>query len=970
VHDVTLKKYKFSPVQVASLQSKTLYKSTMIGKTSLLSMALAIAFGSTTLAANAAGLGRLSVQSALGQPLRAEVEVTALGKDESNGVTAKLAAPEAFKQAGLEYNPALANLRFAVEKRPDGRHVVKITSNQPINEPFVDLMVELNWPTGRFVREYTFLLDPSDLKVGQQTIAGTEARVEPIVPPAPIAPVQPAPVQPAPQIAQAPVAAPAVAPAPVPVAPAKAKPAAKEAVVPVAPAAAGQGASSGSYDVKRGDILARIAARNKPASVTLDQAIIAIYQANPNAFLGNVNRLKSGVSLAIPDETAMASVSAAEARKEVQLRTAGFSNYRKRLAGAAKTAPKTAKSGQSAEGKIGAGVVDSVAKTGQSDVLKISKGTGKAGSTSAMGAGEAKVARDNALAESTSRVQALEKNVSELNKLLALKDQQLADLDKRMKAAAVTAAAAKTGKEGVIEKPASAKTEVAAVIVPTVPKVEPPKIEPPKVEPPKVEPPKVELPKVEAKVEPPTIEPPKVEPPKVEPPKVEPPKVEPPKVEAAPVEPPKVEPPKVEATKPAEVMKPTPKVAAPKGFFDDFTNDYPWALPALGALALAGGGYGIYAMNRRRKSEKFEDSLMEGEAFSANSLFGTTGGQNVDTNAALSTSAAASSKTETGVEVGSTEVDPIAEAEVYIAYGREGQAEEILKDALRKQNDRQAIRLKLLEIYAGRKDVAAFESMANEMHGQTRGKNEEWPKVVTLGLSIDPTNALYTGAGSPKTGAVAAAVAGATGLAGFGASALSSGKAAADSSMDSLQAASEIVPAIPDFMAETNFGNTKQLGGNTAEAPATLDFDFNSSTITKAAEKVTSMPAAEKTMASLDLPDLDLPMKATKAAAEPVSKFDAMDFSIDLPALEALTGNGKPAAAVGHAMDFGTTASSPGAPNTQSAAWQEMATKLDLAAAYEEIGDKDGARELLEEVAKGGDAAQQQKAKSMMSKLG
>jgi pilus assembly protein FimV len=115
----------------------------------------------------------------------------------------------------------------------------------------------------------------------------------------------------------------------------------------------------------------------------------------------------------------------------------------------------------------------------------------------------------------------------------------------------------------------------------------------------------------------------------------------------------------------------------------------------------------------------------------------------------------------------------------------------------------------------------------------------------------------------------------------------------------------------------------------------------------------------------MSLPSLDLP---SKTASKPAAMADAgMDFSIDLPSLEALTGNGE---AGGNTLDFGTTTAAISPASTQTAAWQEMATKLDLAAAYEEIGDKDGARELLDEVAKGGDAAQKQKAKSMLSKLG
>src|SRR5690606_32006189 len=150
----------------------------------------------------------------------------------------------------------------------------------------------------------------------------------------------------------------------------------------------------------------------------------------------------------------------------------------------------------------------------------------------------------------------------------------------------------------------------------------------------------------------------------------------------------------------------------------------------------------VYTVRRRRKATEFEDSLSSADAFTANSLFGSTGGQSVDTHASLFATSANS-----GVDVHSTEVDPIAEAEVYIAYGREAQAEEILKEALKRQPERQAIRLKLLEIHAARKDPIAFGALAQEMYDQTGGVNEEWAKVVTLGLAIDPANPLYTGQG-------------------------------------------------------------------------------------------------------------------------------------------------------------------------------------------------------------------------------
>ncbi|HVL58226.1 MAG TPA: pilus assembly protein FimV, partial [Burkholderiaceae bacterium] len=214
--------------------------------------------------ADAAGLGRLTVQSALGQPLRAEVEITSLTRDEASSLTARLAPPEAFRQAGLEYNPALTNLRFSIEQR-NNRPVVRIQSAQPINEPFVDLLVELNWASGKFVREYTFLLDPPELKMARgETIEGGASRSDPITPAA-AAPAQRAPASPvaSPPVAQAP-AAPSTPPAAEPARPSAPARAERAAAPPPAPAARGRSDSSGTFEVRRGDTLSGVASAVRP----------------------------------------------------------------------------------------------------------------------------------------------------------------------------------------------------------------------------------------------------------------------------------------------------------------------------------------------------------------------------------------------------------------------------------------------------------------------------------------------------------------------------------------------------------------------------------------------------------------------------------------------------------------------------------------------------------------------------------
>ena len=103
----------------------------------------------------AAGLGKLNVLSSLGQPLRAEIEVVAPQPGEGDTLSARLASPEAFRQANIELNSALLSVRFAVQRREGGNYVISITSSEPLNEPFVDMLVELTSPDGRLVREYT-----------------------------------------------------------------------------------------------------------------------------------------------------------------------------------------------------------------------------------------------------------------------------------------------------------------------------------------------------------------------------------------------------------------------------------------------------------------------------------------------------------------------------------------------------------------------------------------------------------------------------------------------------------------------------------------------------------------------------------------------------------------------------------------------------------------------------------------------
>ena len=124
-------------------------------------------------------------------PLRAEIEIVSLQSGEEESLQARLASVDAFRQAGIEMSPALVGLQFKIEKR-DGRPLIRLSTSQPVNEPFLDVLIELSWATGRLVREYTFLLDPAEYKRPQPAAAPAPAP-RPVAVPAPAAPSAPAP---------------------------------------------------------------------------------------------------------------------------------------------------------------------------------------------------------------------------------------------------------------------------------------------------------------------------------------------------------------------------------------------------------------------------------------------------------------------------------------------------------------------------------------------------------------------------------------------------------------------------------------------------------------------------------------------------------------------------------------------------------------------------------------------------------
>ena len=679
--------------------------------------------------AAAVGLGKLTVLSGLGQPLRAEIELTAVTPDEARTLQPKLASVDAFRQANIEFNNMLQTLRFAIEQRGN-RHFIRVTSPQAITEPFVDVLLELSSVNGRLVREYTMLLDPPEMRAVQPPQAA------PIAAPPVVAATQTAPAA---TVAAA--SAPAARPADV-VSPAENTNAATRREATVHPqvvnratrpardkaavaARAPNGNSPGAqYKVQSGDSLSRIATRAKPEGISLDQMLVALYRANPDAFVGNnMNRLRAGQILTIPAGEASAAVGAPEAHGIVVAQAADFSDYRNKLAGqvASGGAQKAGAGRQSASGKIAARVEERPTAASESpDKLKLSKADSAAAGKAAV-AQEEKIAREKAAAESTSRVKDLEKNVTDLQKLLEVKNKDLSERQRNADAAN----AAVAGSTAISAAPVAKTTPATAIKTDPAPAATPVPATASTAAGPAATSAPVAV--VAAPVEAPASVGP-----------VAPvlPVVPTPEAGADSAATPVAKsPPK---PKTAKVVKPVPAV------YED-----PLVQGLAGLLALLLGALMFKRARARRKSSVFSDTAAAAETRpkTNNSLFGSPGGQSVDTSNSVFNSGFVPSAS----NLDSNEVDPVAEADVYIAYGRDVQAEEILKEALRTHPERHAVRVKLLEIYAGRKDTRAFESVATELYSLCKGEGDDWGQAASMGMALDPSNPLYAGAAATAT---------------------------------------------------------------------------------------------------------------------------------------------------------------------------------------------------------------------------
>lgn len=308
-----------------------------------------------------AGLGKLTVRSALGQPLDAEIEIVSLQPGEEDSFLVRLASREAFEQAGIEASPALAGARFTIERR-GGKPVIRVTTTQPVNDPFLNVLVELQWPSGRLARHYTFLVDPIEYKGAQAVAAGSPKATAPAAAGTSVAELPKAAVA-GPEKSTAEQGQKTVEPR------TAAPPRASSEAAPIKAAAEPSGARLAAeppsaqmvplsnarvtYQVKRGDTLGAIARKRKPEGVTFNQMLIALYQGNQNAFIrGNINLIRAGEVLTLPSQEQVSAIDPADASRQVISQMDEFARYRRQKGAAVAAAPTGSRQRQVVGGRI------------------------------------------------------------------------------------------------------------------------------------------------------------------------------------------------------------------------------------------------------------------------------------------------------------------------------------------------------------------------------------------------------------------------------------------------------------------------------------------------------------------------------------------------------------------------------------------------------------------------------------------
>ncbi|MEJ2572723.1 MAG: FimV/HubP family polar landmark protein [Gammaproteobacteria bacterium] len=872
-------------------------------------LALAVAVAMASSRVYALGMGEIELHSALNEPLDADVRLLAARPGELGDAVVSLAPSAQFTQAGIERPAILSDIKFTIVRGKDGTAMVHLTSTQPIREPFLDFIVQLRWQAGLLLREYTLLLDPPVFGAEKQApVSAPVAETAKMPQTAPVAPVRP-PV-PAPMHAATPARTATAQPTPQ-------VPAQGGTMVAGGGTLASRvntGNGKTTYGpTRRTDTLWSLAKALLPDdSVTVYQMMMALLKENPQAFDdNNVNGLKAGYVLRIPDKSVVMSIDGAQAKRQAAQQDARWrqSGGGSATRGTEEAPAPSAKSGQSAQNAAAEGNNKETGRlrlVAPGDVSAKSAGAG-AGPQQEIEKLRSQLAiamesSDSAKREGDelrSRISALEDQIKSMQRLLTLKDETLNELQKR------------AGTKATETQP-PAESTAPSVQVPPVAPGKPAPVKP-----------------------------------------------------AAPV--------KSAPAKPAAPVKPAPaKPAAPvKSAVDKVQAlaatifDKPMLMGAVGGAVLLLLAVLWLVVRRRRNDggdnpdeavadealppvtdiqDAQEETVAQEESWEIpDAMVAGVGDTQATTEVTEEIAQGQGQGAAQGVEqevkqeakqevqdelpeaagdldalhTPEGDIDPIVEADVYLAYRRYQQAEALIQGALATEPGRHDLQAKLLEIYYAAKNADAFQSVAQSLYDNLGANpaNAIWQRILPMGRELCPDHSLFA-EGASSAAASADQGAGAAG-------------------------------AVVEESLDLNLGGATEGLENTAGLPQEQDTAFDLSLGEDALGGAVS--GATEQGAGVG----KTPGAANQAPAQEVAAEGNGNNSWEVEPGTSEFGN----------VDFGLEDSD------LLAGTDVVGTKLDLARAYIDMGDNDSARDILTEVIEEGNDQQKQEAKGLVEKI-
>ncbi len=632
------------------------------------------------------GLGDIHLYSALNEKLNAKIDLLSVEEGDLASIEVELASYDAFERIGIERVGTLALLDFVVEKGPSGKPHVRVTSKEAIREPFLDFLVDVEWRYGKLLREYTLLLDPPEIAKGR-----TPNTVAPAAAPARTSRTATEPSTSVQRTSGEPRTSPA-----------------------------GRGDGSIVHGpVQANETLWSIARRlRKNGDASIHQMMIALFRANPDAFLDdNINKLRKGAILRLDDAAMARELNQADAIREVARQSRSWERM------------KASRNEQSAAGGSPEPAPVSSVATREKAKLKLLAPEGKAseaGGTSESGEDDIREVRNELMlaleaaetqrqenGELRERLQELEGQLASMQRLVSLKSNEMGQIQGQL--------VEDNSEKGLSEK-GSADQQSAPVDAENETPVADNAADNP-------------VQSVQANSETAKSQPtPK------------------PKPKLKPVSEPEPEP------EPVQVGLMDELLSNPSGFMDKLlSNPYgvmdkllsnPYTIGGLG-LGIVLLGLLAIVIRRRMNGGSFQESILTG---GTSSMLNPKGGEG-DSSMETSLLSDLADDGMGGMPVEDSEVDPITEADVYMAYGRHQQAEELLKDAIEQEPERHELLVKLMEIYDKTRNKRAFLAQAGAAHAALGGTGPLWDKIAAMGHELAPEHDLF--AEAPKNPAVA-----------------------------------------------------------------------------------------------------------------------------------------------------------------------------------------------------------------------